>query len=220
MHFEILVEGSSEKLAMDHLIGKILSSYGSDISYQVHQHRGNGELPANPKADPDPKNPTLLHNLPSKLRAYGKSLDFNSEAVIVLVDLDCHGDCYQFKQDLVNLLKFCPTKPRVLFRIAIEELEAWYFGDREAILAAYPKAKVAELKAYQQDFQDRTWERLADAVVPGGHQALRGRGRSAGVREKVKWSKKIPPFMNVEMNLSPSFQAFRDGLRKLASELK
>lgn len=33
--------------------------------------------------------------------------------------------------------------------------------------------------------------------------------------QKVIWAKEICPFIDVESNLSPSFQAFRDGIRKL-----
>lgn len=39
----------------------------------------------------------------------------------------------------------------MLFRIAIEETEAFYLGDPEAIRKAFPTAKTAKIKAYVQD---------------------------------------------------------------------
>ena len=55
-----------------------------------------------------------------------------------------------FKQELLNLLKTCDPCPRALFRIAIEESEAWLLGDRDAVKAAYPRAKNAVLDNYVQ----------------------------------------------------------------------
>jgi hypothetical protein len=58
----------------------------------------------------------------------------------------------------------CNPAPDTLFRLAIEEIEAWYFGDRDALLAAYPRAKLDVLGKYVQDSTCDTWELLAGAV--------------------------------------------------------
>lgn len=215
MHFEILVEGQSERTALEPLLTKILGSYGNPHTWRIHKHRGIGELPANFASRPDPKNPTLLHNLPSKLRAYGKSLG-DDGAVIVLVDMDDRPDCQAFKQELTDLLALCHPAPRCKFRIAIEELEAWYLGDRLALTAAYPLADAVVLDTYIQDSQCGTWEKLADAIYPGGHVALKAKGSIQCLEQKRLWARDICARMDVDTNQSPSFRCFRDAIRGYA----
>ncbi len=215
MHFEVLVEGQSERTALEPLLSSILGGYGNPHTWRIHKHRGVGELPADPASRPDPKNPTLLHNLPSKLRAYGKSLG-DDEAVIVLVDLDDRPDCLAFKQEMKALLALCYPVPQCKIRIAIEELEAWYFGDRPALTAAYPQADETVLAAYVQDSQCNTWETLADAIYPGGRLALKTKGSIQCLEQKRLWARDICPHMDVDANQSPSFTSFRDAIRVLA----
>jgi len=216
MHFEILVEGQSERTALEPLLTKMLGTYSNPHTWRIHKHRGIGKLPVDPTSRPDPRDPTLLHNLPSKLRAYGKSLG-EEEVVIVLVDLDNRPDRQVFKQELVDLLAFCDPIPQCKFRIAIEELEAWYFGDHPALTAAYPHADATVVAAYVQDSQCGTWETLADATYPGGHVALKAKGWIQCLEQKRLWARDICPRMDVENNQSPSFISFRDAIRGYAS---
>jgi hypothetical protein len=215
MHFEILVEGQSERTALEPLLTKMLGAYGSSHTWRIHKHRGIGDLPLDPTLPPDPRNPTLLHNLPSKLRAYGKSLGDN-EVVIVLVDLDDKPDCRAFKQQLVDLLNQCHPLPRCKFRIAIEELEAWYFGDQNALLTAYPHANRHILATYVQDSQCGTWEKLADTIYPGGLAALKSKGAIQCLEQKRFWARDICPHMRIDINTSPSFNSFRDAITDYA----
>lgn len=212
MHFEILVEGQSERTALEPLLTKILGNYGKPHTWRIHKHRGVGDFPPDPSSRPDPRNPTLLHNLPSKLRAYGKSLGEN-EVVIVLVDLDNRPDGLAFKRKLTDLLELCNPAPCCKFRIAIEELEAWYFGDQQAITAAYPHADPTILASYVQDSQCGTWEKLADAIYPGGHLALKTKGSIQCLEQKRLWARDICPRMDVNANQSNSFKCFRDAIR-------
>lgn len=219
MHFEILVEGQTELSTLSVLLPKIVGDYHDPHTWKIHKHRGIGKLPDNLADRPNPKDPSLLHNLPAKLRAYGRSLQVG-EVVVVLVDLDDRESCTSFKQELIELLRYCEKPPRALFYIAIEELEAWFLGDRMALQAAYPTANVEVLNSYQQDSQCGTWEVLADAVYPGGISALHSKHGARSVRileHKRLWAKKIAPLMNVDANLSPSFSSFRDGIREILS---
>jgi hypothetical protein len=213
MHFEILVEDASGKIALEHILEKILGPEGKPHTRRLISYKGIGRLPKNLKGKIDPQKRILLDRLPQILRGYGKSLTKDS-FVIVLVDLD-DRDCKEFKKELLELLVRCNPVPQTLFRIAIEELEAWYFGDREALLSAYPNANKSILEHYQQDSICGTWERLADALYPGGSQALKNAGWPSPGQEKCKWAEKISPLMNIEKNKSKSFQVFRDGLRAL-----
>lgn len=215
MRFEILVEGQSELTALSILMNDIVGEYGEPHTWKIHKHQGIGGIPENPASLPNRNDRTLLHNLPAKLRAYGNEED-ESLVVVVLVDLDDRQSCIDFKNQLLALLNYCDKKPNVLFRIAIEELEAWYLGDAEALRKAYPDARHEKLADYIQDSQEGTWEMLAEIVHPGGLSELLAKGkRSPLVREeKVKWAKTITPHMDVEQNQSPSFSCFRDGLRR------
>ena len=120
-------------------------------------------MPEDMAANPKLSDPTLLYNLPAKLRAYGRS-DDEQLSVVVLVDLDAHQDCLIFKQMLLRTLDFCPKRPHCLFRIAIEEMEVWMLGDRQALIAAYPHIDLEVLDTYVQDSQCGTWELLIHTV--------------------------------------------------------
>ncbi len=136
-------------------------------------------------------------------------------AVVVVVDLD-QKDCRDFKQELLDVLNVCDPAPTTLFRIAIEEGEAWLLGDRNAVLSAYPNARISILNSYDQDAICGTWEVLADAIYPGNSAALKKKGYPIIGREKCEWAGKIAPYMQVDSNQSQSFRTFRDGLRHLA----
>jgi len=172
-------------------------------------------IPKNLGSTVDRKKRILLQNLPGALRAYGKSLQYGSCAVIVVVDLD-DRDCTSFKSELLTILNACNPKPNTLFRIAIEEGEAWLLGDRAAVQTAYPQAKTRVLNSYIQDSICGTWEKLADAIHPGGAESIKKQGWPSAGQAKCEWARKIAPYMNVEANQSQSFKVFRDGVRRLA----
>lgn len=216
MHFEILVEGQTELTALSILMREIIGEYDRPHTWKIHKHRGIGRIPNDPGAKPDKNDRTLLHNLPAKLRAYGKDRR-DDVVVVVLVDLDDRPNCIDFKSELTTLLSHCPRQPKTLFRIAIEELEAWFLGDHEAIKRAYPNAKPSALDAYTQDSLCGTWEKLVDVVYPGGMAALGHYGKRSPLigQQKTIWAKTICPLMDVERNNSPSFRAFYDGIRRM-----
>ena len=214
MHFELLIEDASGRIAVDAVLEKILGANGAPHSWRTHGYKGLGRIPKTLHGKTDPTKRILLDRLPNLLRGYGKSLP-TSAAVVVVVDLD-DRDCLAFKQELCAVLNACNPRPNTLFRIAIEESEAWLLGDRAAVKAAYPRAKDSVLNAYRQDAICGTWEVLADAVHAGGAAALAKAGWPAPGVAKCAWARKIAPHMDPARNQSPSFQAFRDGVRHLA----
>ena len=216
MHFEVLVEDSSGKRALDILFPKIV---GDRHTFKVTEYRGIGRIPRNLKSGTDARNRLLLNQLPRLFKGYGKafagySADYPA-AVVLVCDLD--DRCLKtFCQELFDVLNACNPKPETRFCIAIEEGEAWLLGDVPAIEAAYPNAKLDILKRYKNDSICGTWEVLADAVFAGGSGALKSRGWQAVGTEKSAWSEKIAPLMDIENNASPSFQYFRKNVRELA----
>lgn len=216
MHFEILVEDQSGKKALDILVPKII---GNDHTFKVHPYKGIGRIPKNLSGKADTSKRILLDQLPRLLRGYGTTfVNYGNNypaAVILVCDLD--DKCLKiFRQELFAILDACNPKPETRFCIAIEEGEAWFLGDIPAIKAAYPKAKMAFLNSYGNDEICGTWERLADAVFPGGAQSLSGKGWWAIGTEKSAWSERITPHMDVANNSSPSFCYFKAKLQELA----
>lgn len=209
MHIEVLVEDSSGAKLVETLLPALIGSYGEPHTWRVHAYKGIGRLPPNLAAGGDPAKRALLNQLPRLLSGYAKTPGI--DAVVVVLDND-ERDWKVFLGELKALLAKCDPAPNTLFRLAIEEMEAWYLGDRQAILAAYPKAKIAVLDSYKQDSICGTWERLADAVYPGGSAAIRKAGWPLPGQVKHQWADAIARHMNVEENKSPSFAKFRNGI--------
>lgn len=215
MHFDILVEDASGKEALERLVPRIV---GADHTCTIHEYKGIGHIPKNLKGKTDPKKRILLDRLPKLLQAYGNTYahypDDYQAAVVVVCDLD--DKCLKaFRLELLALLDRCDPKPNAVFCFAIEEGEAWFLGDIPAIAAAYPKAKLSVLGGYENDAVCGTWERLADALVPGGSRGLSAKGWYAVGEQKILWAQRIAPHMDIERNDSPSFRYFRDKLRSL-----
>ena len=88
----------------------------------------------------------LLATLPIRLEGY-RSWIPESWRIVVLVDCD-DDDCRELKQRLEKVARTSGMSTRstrhgikysVVNRIAVEELEAWYFGDWNAVRRAYPR---------------------------------------------------------------------------------
>ena len=214
MHFEVLVEDKSGSIVVDAILGKILGENGVSYTWKMHSYKGLGRIPKDLHGKTDPKKRRLLDRLPRILRGYGKKLG-TSSAVVVVVDLD-DRNCVEFKQELLEVLNACYPRPETLFRIAIEEIEAWLLGDRAAVKAAYPGAKDSVLDHYRQDTICGTWEILADAIHAGGAAALKKKGSPPPGAAKCEWAREIAQHMIPTRNRSPSFQVFRDGVLRLA----
>lgn len=214
MHLEILVEDSSGEKLLKTLLPAIIGPEGDPHTWNLRAYKGIGRLPAGLKASSDPSKRILLDQLPRLLRGFGKTPGI--DAVVVVMDTD-RRDCREFLAELQTMAAECKPSPRTLFRLAIEETEAWYFGDRAALIAAYPKAKAEVLGRYVQDSLCDTWETLADAIYPGGIKVIRKVGWPLPGEVKHEWAERIGPKMDVEANVSPSFCKLRDGLRRLVA---
>jgi hypothetical protein len=106
------------------------------------------------------------------------------------------------------------AKFQVLNRIAVEELEAWFFGDVSAIAQAF--ARIPVTLGQRSRFRDPdgvqggTWEALEFVLQQYGH--------FPGGLSKLAVADRISIFMNPDRNRSRSFQIFRDGLRALVAQ--
>lgn len=213
MHFEILVEGQTELTTLSILLPEIIGEFDNPHTWKIHKHQGIGALPIDLDQIPEKQNRTLLHNFPSKLQAYGKTMT-DREMVVLLLDLDEVEDCIEFKNRLLAVLEICEPKPKLLVRFAVEEIEAWFLGDVEAIKKAFAEPKIHLLNGYIQDSICGTWELLAEIVHEGGLANLiqYGRRSTRVLEQKRIWAARIAPHMNADSNNSESFRWFRQGL--------
>ena len=203
MHIEILVEDSSGKALLEILVPRIIGQQGAPHTWRIIGYRGIGRLPEGIQSHADPAKRVLLSQLPRLLKGYGRTPGI--DAVVLVIDSD-KRDCKVFLSELTTAIAaYEPKPPNILVRLAIEEIEAWYLGDKTALCTAYPRIKMHTISTYVQDSPCNTWELLAEATAksPGG--------------TKREWPMKIGPLMDVNANLSPSFGKFRDGLSRLTS---
>lgn len=201
MHLEFLVEEVSLKEALNNILPKILTP---EIDFQIHDFRGKQNL---------------LKKLPDRLKAYKQWLP-NDGKIVVLIDED-RENCHQLKHKLESIAEQAGfmTKTsqktnqdfQVLNRIIIEELEAWFFGDINAICQAYPKISpnLAKKKSYRNpdSIKGGTWEAL--------ERVLNRAGYHQGGLEKLKAAKEISLYLNPVINKSKSFQVFYQGLLEI-----
>ena len=219
MHFEILVEDISGKTALEILIPKIIST--EQHTFNIHSYKGIGHIPKGLKSASEAKKRILLDQLPRLIQGIGQTFSQYPPdyPAVLIVTCDLDNRCLStFRRELLDIVDKCNPPPKTQFCIAIEEGEAWYLGDLAAVKAAYPEANQEVLKLYTNDSICGTWEKLADAVYSGGSKELSKLGWQEVGKEKSNWANKIPPHMEVDNNLSPSFCYFRDKLRGLTSQ--
>jgi hypothetical protein len=207
MHVEFLIEDQSGEKAMKIIAPKIL---GSGNDFRTHSYRGIGHIPKGLKPKTDANKRVLLDQLPRLLNGYGRTPHIG--AVVVICDLDDKNK-EQFLIELKNILDACVKKPHTLFCLAIEEFEAWYLGDLNAVYKAFPRADKNILGSYINDSICGTWELLANAIYDGGKKALVKKGMMEVGKQKSIWAETISPHMNVEVNKSPSFQSMYADLK-------
>ena len=155
----------------------------------------------------------LMANLRKRLRAYGAWLP-RDWRIIVMVDRD-NSDCHALKAQLEMAAASSHLRTRsggvcwqVVNRIVIEELEAWYFGDWDAVRSAYPRVShtIPTKAKYRSPDKIRggTWEAF--------ERILQTYGYFKGGLRKIEAARAIAPHVDPRRNRSPSFAAFRDAL--------
>jgi hypothetical protein len=197
MHIEILVEEQSMEETLKILLPHILPA---ETTYRILNFQGK-------------KN--LLRQLPARLRGY--SWITEDYRIVVLIDED-RQNCLALKQQMEEAAQQAglstktiagDTRFQVLNRVVVEELEAWFLGDIEALRQAYPRLP----ESLPQKFNN------PDAVSGGTWEALertmQRHGYFKGGYLKVEAARAISPHMDPARNRSRSFQVFRDGLLAL-----
>ena len=127
-HVEVLTEEPSMEAFLEVLLPRLLPQ----TTFAIHSFQNKRNL---------------LKRLATRLRACEKWVPENYR-IAVVIDRD-NGDCLELKERLESLAvgSGLATRTRsrggrwqVVNRVVVEELEAWYFGDWEAVCRAYPRA--------------------------------------------------------------------------------
>lgn len=222
IHIEFLVEDASFEKFLTKLMDLDLIQrkiHEKNISYQIHSYRGLGST-INIKSSKEIstfKQTTLLGNLKKLIKGYNRtfapSQDQIDYRIMVVCDLDDKQET-DFRSTLDNLLKECDNSLHVCFSFAIEELEAWFLGDINAIQKAYPNVKLQILQSYVNDSICGTWETLAKALEIDVAK-LKKNSYSLIGNLKCTWAENITPYMNIDNNLSKSFNIFMTKIKEL-----
>jgi len=203
MHVEFLVEEPSAEAALGNIVPRIL---GTEVTFAIHPYQGKGDL---------------LNQLPARLRAYSRWLP-KDWSIVILVDAD-DQDCRSLKARLERDAQNAGLSTKssvaagacfqVLNRVAVEELEAWFLGDIQALHTAYPRVSLTlDKRARYRDpdaIKGGTWEAL--------ERVLQRRGYFPGGLLKILAAQAISAEMDPARNRSHSFQVFRDGVLALCS---
>ncbi|MDO7848443.1 DUF4276 family protein [Hymenobacter sp. M29] len=202
MRVEFLVEELSAKAALEQLLPRLLPG----CACRVRAFEGWRDL---------------LSQLPALLQGYHRRIMQQGESDLrIVVLLDGDGICARRKADLearakaAGLITKAMAAPgqvfHVLNRIAVQELEAWWLGDRQAIMAAYEGVKPHHFKGIKERETDVPLKpsEVLWAVLKQGRHFLAG-------KQKTRWATDISQHIEPARNNSPSFCAFRDGLAAL-----
>ncbi len=202
MQVDFLVEEPSAKAALEQLLPRLLPA---SCTYRVRAFEGWQDL---------------LGDLKAVLQGYHRRILREGEADLrVVVLLDGDGICASRKASLeekaaeAGLLTKTAAGPSQLFhvlnRIAVQELEAWWLGDRDAIMAAYPGVKPHHFKGLDRNPDqlpkpnDALW-----SVLKQGRYFLSG-------KRKTQWATDISQQLDPARNMSVSFRYFCQGLAAL-----
>lgn len=201
-HVELLVEEPSMEAALRLLLPKVVGN----LSFEIYPHQCKDEL---------------LLRLPHRLRGYGQRRQSDTWfrdhcRIVVVVDRD-GDDCAELKRRLEAMAKRAGLTTRsnakrspymVANRLAIEELEAWYFGDWEAVRAAYPQASAT----IPTQAKYRKPDEIAGGTWEAFERVLQKAGYFKGGLRKVEAARAVTVCMDPARNTSPSFCALRDVL--------
>jgi len=201
-HLELLVEEPSMEALLRALLPRLISS---DRTFEVHAFQGKSDL---------------LGNLAGRLRGYARWLP-DDWRIIVLVDRD-DDDCLQLKQKLEGVAEKAKLRTRaraicgqwqLVNRIAIEELEAWYFGDWESVCTAYPRLppSIPSNQRYRDPdgISGGTWEAFERVMQRSGYfkQGLR----------KIEVARELGGLLDARRSRSLSFGHFHKAVMEALS---
>lgn len=207
MHLQFLIEDMSGEVLIRHIMDKLVMGKES-VTYDCKAFKGIGGFKKNP-VHKSVKTNKLLNDLGIYLKGFEKSLQNIDAAIIIVLDND-RRNTDEFRKELEMRALGAMIFIDHVFCIAVEEMEAWLLGDKEALFKAYPDSRESIFKEYKQDHICGTWEVLANVVYKGGLKKFVKdcpTYREIGKYKSI-WADEIGTYMNPDVNKSPSFQLF------------
>lgn len=173
-----LLEEYSMKVLLDGMLPRLFP----DLNFLCVPHEGRSDLEK---------------SIPRKLKAWKEP----GVRFVILRDND-GADCAIVKS---RLAKACSDagRPESLVRIACQELEAWYFGEPEALAAVFRDPALAELTR-KAKFRD------PDAIASPSRDLM----SLVPAFQKVSAARKLASHLSRERNRSRSFQALVSGIER------
>lgn len=179
MKLIFLLEEQSMKCFLDGLLPRILPA---EIDFITIPHEGKSDL---------------QKSLTAKLQGWNEP----GVKFVVVQDQDSN-DCKQLKEDLKKLCQ--NAHKEVLIRIACHELEAWYFGDMNALGEAYG----VDLSGAKRKSKYRT----PDAIMHPKAELK----RLLPQHQQIAGARRLAPLIDIQNNSSASFQVFIKGVMDYA----
>ncbi len=177
-----LLEERSMKTLLDGLLPRLLP----DINFLCIPHEGKQDLEK---------------SIPRKLRAWKEP----GVRFVIVRDND-GGDCFALKQRLIEL---CHTSgcQNALVRIACQELEAWYFGEPDAMARAFGNARL-------QEISNKSRYRDPDSIRQPSREIV----RLIPEFQKISGARKMAACLSRDGNRSCSFQIMMEGIERIFRE--
>ena len=196
-HLEFHVEEVSMEAFLEAALPRMLPEH---VTFQVFPYQGKH---------------ALLKRIGDRLKGYSTWLP-PEYRIVLIVDRD-NDECEQLKSRLEDICDRSGLRSRrvagspdwqVVTRIAIEELEAWYFGEWPAVCTAYPgvSSSIPDYARYRNPdaIKGGTWEAFERILQKHGYfkHGLAKRQAAAAIGEHL----------NPTRNRSKSFSVFRDAV--------
>lgn len=171
-----LLEERSMKALLDGLLPRLYPG----LTFRCVPHEGRNDLEK---------------SIPRKLKAWREP----GVAFVVLRDND-GGDRASLKARLTALCRE-GGREDALVRIACQELEAWYFGEPEALAEAFGKAELAQIAR-------KAKYRESDAIANPSRELA----ELLPEFQKVSGARRLAAHLSRERNRSQSFRALLNGI--------
>jgi len=190
------VEFLLEEESMEAFLNGLLPRAFPELDYQCHPLGGKREL---------------LKRVPQRLKGYANQGIPGTWRIIVMVDQngqDCHTlkarlEEFAHKASLPTITHPQGEQVIVINRIVVPCLEAWYFGDWEAVRQAYPRVP--------EGIPHKALFRQPDAIrnpTQSFEQIMQKSGYFRTGLRKKEAAENISPYLKPERNTSHSFQVF------------
>jgi hypothetical protein len=175
-----MLEEPSMKVLLEGLLPRLF--HGLDILCVTHEGKSD-----------------LEKSLPRKLRNW----QVPGDRFVVVRDAD-GADCKELK-DAIALICRQAGRPDTLIRIVCQELEAWYFGQPDALAAAFDDESLRSLGA-------RARYRNSDSIVQPSKQL----SSLCPQFQKVSGARRMAGYLSYPRNVSSSFKCFVERVARVS----